>query len=123
MFYVKIIRGDALKKLHEDQINNSTPDAMMQEIKSKMIPRGAKAFTTLICQFQSVDEFYSKDIDYAAFETALGYFRNFHLSDTQLKKLFAHQAKNTKMINYMNFAKDIAGPPNDKRIKAAKDIL
>ena len=68
------------------------------------MPHGAKAFTTLISQFQSVDEFYTKDIDRAQFETALGYFKCFRLSDSQLKKLFDHFAKGLKTLNYMHFA-------------------
>lgn len=55
---------------------------------------------------------------------ALGYFKCFHLSDTQLKKLFEHfMNKDTKMINYMNFTKAIAGPPNKNRVKIARDVL
>lgn len=74
MWYIKIIRGDALKKLHEDKVNNSTPETMIQEIRSRLVPRGAKAFSTLISQFQCVDEFFSKDIDREKFIIALGYF-------------------------------------------------
>ena len=55
---------------------------------------------------------------------ALGYFKCFHLSDTQLKKLYEHfMNKDTKMINYMHFTMAIAGPPNKDRVKKARDVL
>merc|ERR1712032_1538187 len=103
MWYIKVIRGDALKKMHEDKVSNSTPEVLIEEVRSRIVSRGGKAFTTLICQFQSVDEFFSKDIDFENFKIALGYFKCFHLSDTQLKKLFEHFAKNSKTINYVQF--------------------
>ena len=40
-----------------------------------MLPRGGKAFTALVRQFQSTDEFNSQMIDYDKFIMALGYFK------------------------------------------------
>lgn len=89
-----------------------------------MLPRGGKAFTALVRQFQSTDEFNSQMIDYEKFIMALGYFKQFHLSDTQIKKLYNHHMqKDNKQLNYMNFAKAIAGPPNKNKMKLAKEIL
>lgn len=54
----------------------------------------------------------------------MGYFKYFYLSDTQIKKLYEHfMNKDNKMINYINFTKAIAGPPNKNRVSLAKDIL
>ena len=47
-----------------------------------------------------------------------------HLSDSQIKRLFEHfMIKESKMLNYISFAKAIAGPPNLNRLKQARDVL
>ena len=112
------------KMLLEDEICNSSIDIIVAEIRSKVLPRGDKAFTTLIFQFQSCDEFNTKEITKEQFLTALGYFKCFHLSDTQIKKLYEHfMIKSSKKINYISFTKAVAGPLNKSRVDHAKDIL
>lgn len=56
----------------------------MEDIKSKMHSRGVKAFMTLISQFQLHDKYYTCEVKWKQFYLALGYFKSFHLSDTQL---------------------------------------
>ena len=45
---IRVIRSDAMKKLLEDQINNSSVDTVLDEIRSQLIVCGQKSFTTLI---------------------------------------------------------------------------
>lgn len=45
---IKILRADALKQLHEDKLCNSSIETITSEIRSKLLLRGEKSFTTLI---------------------------------------------------------------------------
>lgn len=89
-----------------------------------MLPRGGKAFGALIRQFQSTDEGNSRLVDYEQFKVSIGYFKAFHLSDSQVKKLFNHYSESKgKKVNYMKLAKAIAGQPKKNRVSQAKEML
>ena len=44
----KIKKANELKTKFEDQLCNSSPEAIIEEIRSKVLTRGGKAFATLI---------------------------------------------------------------------------
>lgn len=73
---------------------------------------------------QSVDEYNTMEVDKEKFKMGISYMKAFHLSDSQVKRLFEHfMNKDTKKLNYMAFAKAIAGPPNQNRLNKARDVL
>lgn len=120
----KIERATQLKEQYEEQINHSSIEKILEEIRSIMLPRGGKAFGALIRQFQSTDEGNSRLVDYEQFKVSIGYFKAFHLSDSQVKKLFNHYSESKgKKVNYMKLAKAIAGQPKKNRVSQAKELL
>ena len=107
-----------MKQQHQDVLCGTGIEFMLMEIRSQLLIRGEKSFTTLIRQFQSTDVYDTKLIGKEEFKDAICYFKSFHLSDIQINKLFNHyMQKDKNALPYMNFVKAIAGPPNTKRVK------
>lgn len=63
-------------------------------------------------------------VTYDQFLISVNYFKAFHLSDTQLKRIFNHYADpKLKTLDYMKLTQEVAGPPNKNKHKLAKEIL